>query len=128
MNNLELELPNLKRNYKKSKKCLKIKTKTQIDAEKKQKSIRIMETVCDYYGVKFGVLMSNYRGELVTQCRQMAMYIVRESTGLKPEDIAKLFLRDRTTFLYSYNKINGLVNHKYRDDIKNDLFNLSVLI
>ena len=128
MNNLESELSTLEKNYRLLKGYSRIKNKSQINDEKKAESIRIMEIVCDYYGIKFGVLMSPYRGELVTQCRQMAMYIVSEKTGLKPEEIAQLFLRDRTTFLYSYAKIDGLVRHRYRDDIKNDLFNLSVLI
>lgn len=128
MNNLELELQNLEKNYRQLKGYSKVKNKPQVNQEMKADSIRIMEIVCDYYGVKFGVLMSPYRGELVTQCRQMAMYIVSERTNLKPEEIAQIFLRDRTTFLYSYAKIDGLVRHKYRDDIKNDLFNLSVLI
>ena len=128
MNNLELESQNLKKNYRHLKGYSKVKNKPQVNQEMKAESIRIMEIVCDYYGVKFGVLMSPYRGETVTQCRQMSMYIVKERTNLTPEEIGQIFLRDRTTFLYSYAKIDGLVRHKYRDDIKNDLFNLSVLI
>jgi chromosomal replication initiator protein len=97
-----------------------------MEQEKKDLAVNICEVVCAYYGIKYGQLMSKYRGETVTQARQMAMYIIREKTQLGPEAIAKIFDRDRTTYLYSFNKIGELVRSKYRDDIKQDYFNINI--
>lgn len=128
MKNLENELKNLETNLKPLKKLSKSipKTKPQVAEEMKDLAVNICEIVCAYYGVKYGQLMSKYRGELVTQARQMAMYIIREKTQLGPEAIAKIFDRDRTTYLYSFNKIGELVRSKYRDDIKQDYFNINI--
>jgi chromosomal replication initiator protein len=124
MKNLENELSNLEKNLKPLRTYYK--NKPQIEQEKKDLAVNICEVVCAYYGVKYGQLMSKYRGELVTQARQMAMYIIREKTQLGPEAIAKIFDRDRTTYLYSFNKIGELVRSKYRDDIKQDYFNINI--
>jgi chromosomal replication initiator protein len=124
MKNLENELSNLETNLKPLRTYYK--NKPQIEQEKKDLAVNICEVVCAYYGVKYGQLMSKYRGELVTQARQMAMYIIREKTQLGPEAIAKIFDRDRTTYLYSFNKIGELVRSKYRDDIKQDYFNINI--
>ena len=124
MKNLENELSNLETNLKPSR--IYCKNKHQIEQEKKDLAVNICEVVCAYYGVKYGQLMSKYRGELVTQARQMAMYIIREKTQLGPEAIAQIFDRDRTTYLHSFNKIDGLVRSKYRDDIKEDYLNINM--
>lgn len=124
MKNSENELSNLETNLKPSRTYCK--NKPQIEQEKKETAVNICEVVCAYYGVKYGQLMSKYRGETVTQARQMAMYIIREKTQLGPEAIAKIFDRDRTTYLYSFNKIGELVRSKYRDDIKQDYFNINI--
>ena len=94
----------------------------------KLEAIRIAELVCKYYGVKFGQLMSKYRGNNVIQARQMAMYIVKRRTDLGAEAIASIFQRDRTSFLYSYGKIDVLLRSKVRDDIKDDFNNLNIII
>lgn len=94
----------------------------------KLESVRIAEAVCKYYGVKYGQLMSKYRGNEVIQARQMAMYIVKRRTDLGAEEIASIFQRDRTSFLYSYAKIDNLLRSKVRDDIKEDFNNLNIII
>jgi len=130
MKNLENESTNLEMNLKPLKKLSKniVSYKLQIAEEMKLEATRIAEVVCKYYNVKFGQLMSNYRGNEVVEARQMAMYLVKEKTDLKPEQIAVIFKRDRTTFLYSYAKIDALLRSKVRDDIKIDLYNLYIII
>lgn len=127
MKNLKNELPNLEMNSKNSKKEL-IKSKPQIAEELKEEAVRIAEAVCKYYGVKYGNLMSKSRKDEVTQARQMAMYIVKRRTDLMPEQIASIFQRDRTTFLYSYGKVESLIRSRVRDDIKEDFNNLNIII
>ena len=130
MKNLEKELKNLQTNSKPLKTLSKStpKSKPQIAEEMKLEAIRIAELVCKYYGVKYGQLMSNYRGNNVIQARQMSMYIVKRRTDLGAEAIASIFQRDRTSFLYSYGKIDVLLRSRVRDDIKEDFNNLNIII
>lgn len=95
---------------------------------KEDQVIAMIEVICSYYGVKFGQLMSKYRGDNVAQARHVAMYLAKEKTGLKYEPIAKLFKRDRTTVYYAWEKVKWMVDTKYDNEIKNDIFNINVLI
>jgi chromosomal replication initiation ATPase DnaA len=96
--------------------------------QQKEYAVQIAEKVCNYYQIKYGQMMSKYRGEEVTLARQMTMYLTKEKTALNGEEIAQLFNRDRTTVLHSISKIKGQLTNKFDDTIKNDIFNLNVLI
>jgi chromosomal replication initiation ATPase DnaA len=109
-------------------KHLNIKTIRMSKEEQKEYAITIAEKVCNYYQVKYGQLMSKYQGEEVTLARQMTMYLTKEKTALNGEEIAQLFNRDRTTVLHSISKIKGQLTNKFDDTIKNDIFNLNVLV
>ncbi len=41
--------------------------------QQKEYAVEIAEKVCNYYQIKYGQMMSKYRGEEVTLARQMAM-------------------------------------------------------
>ena len=107
---------------------LNIKTIRMDKEQQKEYAIQIAEKVCNYYQIKYGQMMSKYRGEEVTLARQMTMYLTKEKTALNGEEIAQLFNRDRTTVLHSISKIKGQLSNKFDDTIKNDIFNLNVLI
>jgi chromosomal replication initiation ATPase DnaA len=107
---------------------LNIKTIRMDKEQQKEYAIQIAEKVCNYYQIKYGQLMSKYRGEEVTLARQMTMYLTKEKTALNGEEIAQLFNRDRTTVLHSISKIKGQLSNKFDDSIKNDIFNLNVLV
>lgn len=107
---------------------LNIKTIRMSKEEQKEYAIEIAEKVCNYYQIKYGQMMSKYRGEEVTLARQMTMYLTKEKTNLNGEEIAKIFNRDRTTVLHSISKIKGQLSNKFDDSIKKDVFNLNVLI
>lgn len=107
---------------------LNIKTTRMSKEEQKEYAVEIAEKVCNYYQIKYGQLMSKYRGEEVTLARQMTMYLTKEKTELNGEEIAKIFNRDRTTVLHSISKIRGQLSNKFDDTIKKDVFNLNVLI
>jgi len=109
-------------------KHLNIKTIRMDKEQQKEYAVNIAEKVCNYYQIKYGQMMSKYRGEEVTLARQMTMYLTKEKTALNGEEIAKLFNRDRTTVLHSISKIKGQLSNKFDDTIKNDIFNLNVLI
>ena len=107
---------------------LNIKTIRMDKEQQKEYAIQIAEKVCNYYQIKYGQMMSKYRGEEVTLARQMTMYLTKEKTALNGEEIAQLFNRDRTTVLHSISKIKGQLSNKFDDTIKNDVFNLNVLV
>ena len=107
---------------------LNIKTIRMDKEQQKEYAIEIAEKVCNYYQIKYGQMMSKYRGEEVTLARQMTMYLTKQKTALNGEEIAKLFNRDRTTVLHSISKIKGQLSNKFDDTIKNDIFNLNVLV
>jgi chromosomal replication initiation ATPase DnaA len=107
---------------------LNIKTIRMDKEQQKEYAIQIAEKVCNYYQIKYGQMMSKYRGEEVTLARQMTMYLTKEKTALNGEEIAQLFNRDRTTVLHSISKIRGQLSNKFDDTIKKDVFNLNVLV
>lgn len=109
-------------------KHLNTKTIRMDKEQQKEYTITIAEKICNYYQINYGQLMSKYRGEEVTLARQMSMYFARERTELNSEEIAKIFNRDRTTVLYSIQKIRGQLSNKFDDTIKNDVFNLNVVL
>lgn len=109
-------------------KTLNIKTIRMSKEEQRDYAITIAEKVCDYYQIPYGQIMSKYRGEEVALARQMSMYLTKEKTELNSEEIAKIFKRDRTTVLHSIQKIRGQLSNKFDDTIKNDVFNLNVLV
>lgn len=109
-------------------KTLNIKTIRMSKEEQREYAITIAEKVCDYYQIHYGQIMSKYRGEEVALARQMSMYLTKEKTELNSEEIAKIFKRDRTTVLHSIQKIRGQLSNKFDDTIKNDVFNLNVLV
>lgn len=109
-------------------KQLNIKTIRMDKEQQKEYAVQIAEKVCDYYQIKYGQLMSKYRGEEVTLARQMTMYMTKEKTELNGEEIGQIFNRDRTTVLHSIQKIRGQLTNKFDDTIKNDVFNLNVLL
>jgi chromosomal replication initiation ATPase DnaA len=109
-------------------KHLNIKTTRMDKEQQKEYAIEIAEKVCNYYQIKYGQMMSKYRGEEVTLARQMTMYFTKEKTELNGEEIGKIFNRDRTTVLYSIQKIREQLSNKFDDTIKTDIFNLNVLL
>jgi chromosomal replication initiation ATPase DnaA len=109
-------------------KHLNIKTTRMDKEQQKEYVIEMAEKICNYYQVSYGQLMSKYRGEEVTLARQMSMYFAKDKTELNGEEIGKIFNRDRTTVLHSIQKIYGQLKNKLDDTIKNDVFNLNVIL
>ena len=70
----------------------------------------IIEKIIDETGRTFGVdpedISSRKRDAKTAKARQVAVYVVREVTGLTQEEIGAFFGgRDRTTILYSYDTV-----------------------
>ncbi len=68
----------------------------------------ILEETARYFTLSTGDLMSKSRSRPLTQARHIAMYLVRECTGLSLVKIGEIFGgRDHTTVLHGINKVEG---------------------
>ena len=68
----------------------------------------VMETVCDFYGIKQDLLSTKLRKREVVHARQIIMYIFREHLGLSYSFIGKQFgNRDHTTVMHACEKIQN---------------------
>ena len=72
----------------------------------------VVRYVCKYFGVDETQLKSPHRSKNISEPRQIAIYLIRELTGLQLETIGKYFNRDHGTISASIKKIQGLLSMK----------------
>ena len=80
----------------------------------------VLRAVAAYYGVPADALRAKRRDKEAVTPRQVAMYLLREETGLSLSDVgARLGGRDHTTVLHGCEKIAALLTHDHRlyDDV-----------
>jgi chromosomal replication initiator protein len=69
----------------------------------------ILEEAAAYFGLSLDELVSKSRSRPLTTARHVAMYLLREQTGLSLIKIGEHFHRDHTTVLHGIKKIEGLM-------------------
>jgi chromosomal replication initiator protein len=69
----------------------------------------ILEETSSYFGLQPDDLVSKSRSRPLTTARHVAMYLLRELTGLSLIKIGEHFDRDHTTVLHGIKKIEGLM-------------------
>jgi chromosomal replication initiator protein len=69
----------------------------------------IMQLTAEYFGLEPADLVSKSRSRPLTTARHVAMYLLRELTGLSLIKIGELFERDHTTALHGIKKIEALM-------------------
>ena len=69
----------------------------------------ILDETAQYFGLGPGDLISKSRSRPLTTARHVAMYLLRELTGLSLIKIGELFERDHTTVIHGIKKIEGLM-------------------
>ena len=72
-------------------------------------AVVIMEETSTYFGLETDDLVSKSRSRPLTTARHVAMYLLRELTGLSLIKIGEHFARDHTTVLHGIKKIEGLM-------------------
>ena len=73
---------------------------------------RILSEVADRFGIKIEVLCGQRRTQTIALPRQVAMYLMRQLTGLSLAEIGRVFGgRDHTTVLYAYEKVAALMRN-----------------
>jgi chromosomal replication initiator protein len=65
----------------------------------------ILDETASYFGLTRADLVSKNRSRPLTTARHVAMYLLRECTGLSLIKIGELFERDHTTVLHGVKKI-----------------------
>lgn len=75
---------------------------------------KIVTEVARTYGAEPNDIYSKKQNADITEMRQMAMFVVRELTGLSTKAIGREFNRDHSTVVYSLDKFQK----KYNDDSK----------
>ena len=75
----------------------------------------VVRYVCKYYGIDEQQIKSSHRSKNISEPRQIAIYLIRELTGLQLELIGKYFNRDHGTISASIKKIQGLLACKDRN-------------
>jgi chromosomal replication initiator protein len=69
----------------------------------------ILGETADYFGLRREDLFSKSRSRPLTNARHVAMYLLRELTGLSLIKIGELFDRDHTTALHGIKRIESLM-------------------
>jgi chromosomal replication initiator protein len=72
----------------------------------------IMEETAKYFGLTVDDLTSKSRSRPLTTARHVAMYLVRECTGMTLPKIGEIFDRDHTTALHGINKIDSSMRNR----------------
>ncbi len=87
---------------------------------------KIVTEVARTYGADSADIYSRKQNAQTTEMRQMAMYIVREMTGLSTEIIGREFSRDHSTVVYSLRKFTERYNSdsKVRSIVDNIMKNI----
>jgi chromosomal replication initiator protein len=67
----------------------------------------IMEETANYFTLSTADLVSKSRSRPLTQARHIAMYLIRENTGLSLIKIGEVFNRDHTTALHGIKKVEA---------------------
>ena len=86
----------------------------------------ILEETARYYSLSVGDLVSKSRSRPLTTARHVAMYLVRECTGMSLIKIGELFERDHSTALHGINKIDEQMRD--REPVYRQVQDLSRLI
>ena len=98
-------------------------TKETLKCEENKKKITIEDitNVCaEYYNVTLKDLKSTQRSAIISQARQVAVYLTREVTGMSYVNIGEFFDKKHPTMLFSYEKIKKdlVVNRNLREDLR----------
>jgi chromosomal replication initiator protein len=72
----------------------------------------ILTETAEYFALKREDLVSKSRSRPLTTARHMAMYLMRELTGLSLIKIGELFERDHSTALHGIKRIETLMPNR----------------
>lgn len=71
---------------------------------------RIIDAVCEHFGITKKDLIKKDRHRDIVFARQLAIYLIRFEAKLYVVEIGKIFKKDHTTVVYSTNQINDYIS------------------
>lgn len=104
------------------------KPKPKTHQEMIEEAHRIIEVICHYYELPYKAIVGKERYPRLVIVRHIAMHFIKEKTDLSLVDIGKIFDRDHTTIIYSLRNVESKRTHPYDDSVKNDLFNINLIL
>ena len=79
---------------------------------------RILEIVAKNYGITVENITSSKRTDNIVNARHMAVYMIRENTGLSLKEIGAIFKRDHTTIMSSIDKADSMIKQSNNKKIE----------
>ena len=70
---------------------------------------KIFSAITDHYGISRDDMVGKKREKAIAEARHISIYLIREITEMSFPNIGKLYDRDHTTILSSYQKISRQV-------------------
>ena len=105
-----------------------IRSKPYTEEELLIQAESIIQVVTHYYQFSYGKIVGKYRGPNAVVARHIAMYLVRQKTKLSLLKIGKLFKRHHTSIIHAIRNVEEQADHPYDESVRNDLFNINLLI
>ena len=65
----------------------------------------VLQAVCQRFGISIQDILGKQRSREVLMARQIAMYLLREKTGLSLQQIGQMFGKNHSTVLHAYNRV-----------------------
>lgn len=70
---------------------------------------KIIDTVCEYFGITEKKIKSKSRKTEVIFPRYMAIYLIYEEIDIHSPEMGLLFKRDRTTIMHAYHTVENFI-------------------
>ena len=84
-----------------------------------RKAEKIIDLVCEHWGITIGQIRANTKREEIMYPRQVAMYIMRERTNLSRREIGQYFSKDHSTVFHAWQIIGE--QYEIYDNVRNDI-------
>lgn len=82
---------------------------------------KIIEQICDYYGVTAAQIKGKCRVRGYVKARFLAIFLLRNRTGLTLKEIGRMFHRDHTSVIHAIKVINEVMSLKFENDYKDEI-------
>jgi|ERR1044072_1477118 chromosomal replication initiator protein len=82
---------------------------------------KIINRVCEYYGITSDKILRKGRKMTYARARQIAIYLLRSRLKMTYPDIGGLFNQHHTTAMYSMRYVSGQLTARVDNDFKTDI-------
>lgn len=87
-----------------------------------------IDVICKYFGTTREVVLKKNRNRDMVKIRNICIYYIRRRTNMGVVRIAKIFKKDHTSILHSWQVVIDQLSSKFDNDYKEDIENLKQLL